>query len=95
LSSGLLAAPLGFVERAAREHGHEDGDGSIHDSAQGASVFVSALAEAIIVLATAWVDLDADPRPVIDGVAQAGVAGLAHADDGFLPLLRVTGADPA
>src|SRR6266508_2268301 len=87
LSSCFWAAPLGVVEGAAGEHGHEDVEGSISDSAQGPSVFMTGLAEAIIVRSKAWVDLDADPRPVIDGVAQTGVTGQTHADDGFLAAL--------
>lgn len=44
LSSCFFAAPLGIVEGAAGEHGHEDAEGSINDSAQGPRVFMTALA---------------------------------------------------
>ena len=44
LSSGNFSTLLGVVERAGDEHGHEDADGAINDSAQGPSVCMTALA---------------------------------------------------
>jgi len=80
LSSGNFPASLGIVERAARKHGDEDPERSIRNTPESTGVSMTLAPQAVVMGTTVWVVLNAGASPVIEGVAQARIAPVAHAD---------------
>ncbi len=63
------------------QHGDEDAQEAVGDTAPGSGGAVTALTEGLVVSFCARVVLGADAGPMVEGVAQAWIAGVAHADD--------------
>lgn len=80
LSSGNFPAPLEVVERAAREHRDENPERAIRDASESTGVSMPLAPEAVVMGTTVRVILNTGASPVIEGVAQARIARVAHAD---------------
>ena len=62
----------------AFEHGASDGEQTVGNTAQGAAMAMTALAQFGVAGAAAGVVLDGDAGPMVDGGAQPQMTGLAH-----------------
>ena len=69
------------------QHGDEHTLPTVGDSAQGAAVRMTFGTKLSVVGSTSWVANDADACPVVENVAQAFVAAMAHEHDGLLTAL--------
>jgi hypothetical protein len=68
LSSDNFPAPLGVVERAAREHGDEDPERAVCHSSESPSVSMALAPQAVVVTTTVRIILNTGAFPVIEGV---------------------------
>jgi integrase len=94
-SSGTFTALLGVVERAAREHGDENPERTVGHASKRPGVTMTLAPQAVVVSATNGVALHTRAGPVIEGVAQARVARVAHADAHPRTALPCHGGDAA
>src|SRR5258708_22631955 len=79
---GEHGGATGRVVRGLRgEHGHEDGEETIHDAPERPAVTVTAPAEELVVLAAVRVVPHADEARIVERVAEGRIAGIAHADE--------------
>src|SRR5258708_22987653 len=84
----------GRVVRGLRgEHGHEDGEETIHDAPERPAVTVTAPAEELVMLAAVLVVPHADEAPIVERVSEARIAGIAHADEETFATLARDGRD--
>jgi hypothetical protein len=72
---------------AAREHGDEDPERAVRHSSESPSVSMALAPQAVAVTTPVRVILNTGARPVIEGVAQARIAPVAHADAELLAAL--------
>ena len=72
-----------IVEGVLAEHGDQDVEPTVGDAADGASVGVSFCAHGGVGVSGFAVLEHAGAGPVMEGLAEAGVAAVAH-EDGFL-----------
>src|SRR5258708_24076850 len=85
----------GRVVRGLRgEHGHEDGEETIHDAPERPAVTVTAPAEELVMLAAVLVVPHADEAPIVERVSEARIAGIAHADEETFATLARDGQEP-
>lgn len=78
----------------AFEHGASDGEQTVGNTAQGAALAMTALAQFGVAGAAAGVVLDGDAGPMVYGGAQPQMTGRRMRTTQRLPLRRVTGATP-
>src|SRR3990172_10389966 len=90
---GLYGISGGVEEGAVGEHGAGDGEEAVADAAEGAAVGVAAMAESGVAVAALRIVLDGDTSPVIDGIAEAAMAGQAAEDEGVLAAAAGDGGD--
>ncbi len=85
------ACPSGIEEATVLEHGDEDTQEPVGDTAQCARVRVAALTQAGVIGFAGRVTHRRDPRPVIERVTQPAVAGVTHEDHPALATLLGNG----
>lgn len=78
------------VEGTVTEHGHEDPDPTVGDTAEGSAMLVASSAELSVVRPRCRVAGGTDPCPVIEGIPETLVAPAAHEDD---PALAAASGD--
>src|SRR5260370_7149081 len=76
------------------EHGHEDGEKTIHNAPERPAVTVAAPAEELVMLAAVLVVPHADEAPIVERVSEARIAGIAHADEEPFATLARDRRDP-
>jgi len=84
---------VGVVEGASLEHGSEDTEPAVGDAAQSASVGAASGPQGGVIGAGRVVMLEAGAGPVIEGVAEAGIAAVAHEDDEALATAHSDGRE--
>ncbi len=62
----------------ALEHGNEDPQHAVTHTSESATVTVAPRSQGVVLSATRWIDLGADPCAVVKRVAEAAVAAVAH-----------------
>jgi hypothetical protein len=90
--SGISGA-VGIEECSSFEHRAGDRDEAVGDGAEGSGVVVTSGSEGCISGAADRVALSGDAGPVVDGVAQPDVRGLAHHHDPALARAPRDGCD--
>src|SRR2546428_2802928 len=80
----LRGLVIGVEQDLPLEQGAQDRQQPIADAAQRASMAVPALAQRRVLPAAGWIMLNGDPRPVIEGLMQAIVAGMSPDHDAAL-----------
>ena len=91
----VLMVALWIVERSVAQHGAGDGEQAVADGAQGSVVRMAALAQGVVALAHGGIELSCGTSPVIEGIAQATLAGEAPDDERALTALAGYGSDAA
>jgi integron integrase len=86
LSSGTFP-PRRVVERAARKHREENPERAIGNASESTGVSMPLASQAVVMGTAVRVILNTGASPVIEGVAQARIAPVAHADDERLTAL--------
>jgi hypothetical protein len=86
---------LWIIERCAAQHCAGDGEQSIADGAQSTIVGLAALAQGVVAFANGWIELGCGARPMIEGIAQAVLAGEAPDNEGMLAASAGDGSDAA
>ena len=84
---------VGVIDRLRFQHRDEYAQEAIDDPAQRPSVTVAPSAELLVVGPTVGIVADSGPSPVVYGVAQPVVTGIAHLDAAVLTALLGHGGD--